>query len=103
MGNSMDRVHSAWIGRRDWVQGGPVDGVDRRVLGSSLAGAEKGEGSTGVLLRASPEIRSWCGDRAMAMKRRWRRSSTAVAIKLGGRGKIGGGGAVRSGGGHLHL
>jgi hypothetical protein len=54
---------------------------------SSLAGAEKREGSTGVPLRASPELRRRCGDRTTTMKWwRWR-ISAAGALKLRGRGK----------------
>jgi hypothetical protein len=79
------RVHQAWTGRRGRVHSGPAGGADRRVLGrsnaltkaeppatlrhgSSPVGAEKREGSTGVLFWASPELRRWCGDRAMMLK-----------------------------------
>jgi hypothetical protein len=70
---------------------------------SSLVGAEKREGSTGVLLRASLELGWRCGDRAMAMKQWWWRSSAMVSLKLGRKGKRGEEGAVRNGGGHLLL
>jgi hypothetical protein len=79
---------------------GPPNTLGHR---SSLARAEKREGSTGVLLQASPKLRWWCGDWAMAMKQQRWRSSAVVALKLGGRGKRGEEGAVRNGGGHLLL
>jgi hypothetical protein len=71
--------------------------------GSSLAGSEKEEGSTGVPSWASPTLGRRCGSRAMVMKWQWRRSSALVVIKLRERGKRGGGGAVGSGEGGLLL
>jgi hypothetical protein len=66
----------------DWKEpgrGGALTGLGPPATlghGSSPTGAEKREGSRGVLLRASPELRWQCSDRATAMKRwRWCSSS----------------------------
>jgi hypothetical protein len=94
----VDRVLGTVNQRRSWVHGGPAGGADRRVPryggtlvkvgppatmghGSSPAGAEKREGSIGVLLQASPKLGWWCCDWALAMKRRWERSSSEEGEK----------------------
>jgi hypothetical protein len=110
----VDSVHGWWTttGSHDppWIGGG----ADRRAPGSGgtlvrsgppaapehgnlPAGAEKGEGSTGVPSRASPRLRLRCGGRATVMKRRRMRCSVAIVLKFGEREKEGMG-AVRTGG-----
>jgi hypothetical protein len=66
---------------------------------SAPAMAQKREGSAGNLCRASLELRWWCGDRTMTMKRRRREDSVATVFELGGSGKVEGVGARRTDGG----
>jgi hypothetical protein len=50
---------------------------------SSPAGAQKGERSTGSSARASPELRRWRGDRAMAVVRRGHGNSVGRVFGVG--------------------
>jgi hypothetical protein len=116
IGNPVDWVHGWWTTteshgllwtdsdaeRRASGHDGALTGVEPSATpghGSSPAGAENGERSTGVPFRASLGLGQWCGSWVMAMKQRQRRSSVVVALKPWERGKREGVGAVRTSGG----
>jgi hypothetical protein len=83
-------VNRHWRGSKALERGGALTGAwppTTSVHGSSPAGAQQREGSTGNSARASPGLGRRCGDRAMAGKRRMRESSATTALMLRERGK----------------
>jgi hypothetical protein len=87
-------------------RGGVLTGawpLDIPECGSSLARAQKSEGSTGNPSWASPGLRRCCGDWATTEKRRLRGNSVVVVLELRRRGKVRGECAMNGYGGHLLL
>jgi hypothetical protein len=58
----------------------------------------KDEELAGVWFRASPKTEERCGDRTMAVKKRWLSRSVREMLKRGERGRRVGGGAVEDDG-----
>jgi hypothetical protein len=79
-----------WRGPKAPEHGGALTGawpLATPVHGSSPAGAQQREESTGNSARAVPRLRRRCGDRATVGKWRRRESSATVALVLWEKGK----------------
>jgi hypothetical protein len=88
MGNTVDSVH------HPWTMGGtgPRWTTDR-----ASAVAQRKEGCTGNSMGRSREIRWQRGDRAMAVKKCWRRRSVQAALGCREKRRVAGRGAVENG------